>query len=365
MTSNCSPASFYTVSFLERNCLSSSSSVSDEESVCDFGLGVEDVDHSTEATPKFFESGQLLWEIAAHTEGMAEKTKAVQTPEMILTDSSYLSFNLFQDENQNQAALDFTKTGLLSGQHCIELLTDENRPLHSRASKADHGIEADDGLGDDFDNLDTVSTYQSSNSDVSPFLEACEWVDSQCDGTNRSFRSSQTMRTPSGFRIDRSPSKGSESSPMSDSSSDIFSTYDPKFSVPGDFMQSAPELSHFMELPDFVHLSLDETKINKSNKKTIKRMFSGAISRLNDVLYNCTHTKQRRKERKILKKLESTCRESVTPSASSSCGVYRRRNTFICQKMEGMMTEGRTRQMKKIGQPLNKGPSMIIGSIKE
>jgi len=332
--------------------------LSDEESVYDFGLGVEDVDHSTEATPKFFESGQLLWEIAAHTEGTVEKRTAVQTPEMILTDSSYLSFNVFQDENQNQATLDFTKADLLSGRHCIELLTDENRSLYSRASKADHGIEADDGLGDDFDSLDTVSTYQSSNSDVPPLLEACEWVDSQYDRTNRSFRSSQTMRTPNGFRIDRSSSKGSESSPVSDSSSDIFSAYDPKFSIQRDFMQSAPELSHFIELPDLVHLSLDETRINKASKKTIKRMFSGAISRLNDVLYNCVHTKQRRKERKILKKLESTCKESVTPSASSSCGVYRRRNTFICQKMEGMMTEGNTRQMKKTGQTLNKGDSV-------
>ena len=443
-----------------------------EEEDDDIGL----VDLSTDMVPTFFESGQLMWEISAQTEADHEQPTLMR-PEIVLTDSSF-SLSGFQEDNRHdkegnntarerRSLLDShqekpgdvdnmdARTAVLSGQHCFELLTDENDPLCSSSAQQHASVECqatevtlDDASRPLLDGERLASDIATIHAAVHPLEAAAadclmhqqhhrlaaehgsdrktsdrtedpsphslqmdpqqqqqqhhhhqaqqqqdlrdheESYVGQSGNEERRNKESfkklgighlrQTsndavlMDTLPSFKAAVSPNvcKGKEAFDIADSASEIFRTQDPRFVIGNVYEVSQEKESEQMKPPKLTALSL-QPRIEKQDSAlhchpdrysfspepsprihtpgcSLKDVLSSAMSKINDVVYSCTHTKQRRREREILKKLQARSRGSLTPNASSSCGAYRRRNTLIRQKMEGMIdNESKTRSSNK------------------
>ena len=438
-----------------------------EEEEDDIGF----VDLSTDMVPTFFESGQLMWEISAQTETDHEQPTLMR-PEIVLTDSSFSLSGLQEDHrhdkegnntarerrslvNSHQQPDDVdsidAKTAVLSGQHCFELLTDENDPLCSSTAQQRASVEclATEATTDDasrplLDGIRSASDVAASHAAVHPLeaaaadclmhqqhhclvdengsdrktsdcTEDCSLHSLQKDSQKQqqhhhqeqeqqqqdlrdreesyvgqsgdeerrnkeSFKKlgighlRQTsndavlMDTLPSFKAPVSPNlcTGKEAFDIADSASEIFRTQDPRFVIGNVYDVSAAKESERMKPPKLTALSL-QPRIEKQDSAlhchpdrhtfspepsprvhapgcSLKDVLSSAMSKINDVVYSCTHTKQRRREREILKKLQARSRGNLTPNASAYGGAYRRRNTLIRQKMEGMIdNESKTR----------------------
>lgn len=386
----------------------------------DLGIDGEVVDLAAEMVPTFFESGQLMWEMSARTERLSsDQEPSMMHPEIVLTDSSFLSVSVVQDDldsqedieseqhSRNEAGdeqdnFDQRELQALTGQHCFELLTDEDGPLCSNASDATELSETDGAHAKP--KLDEANDAQpeasaSSSTDKSAASEPISTLScpvhsviDDCDWMERQYRirrlqdrmpQAQGMNQGRSFLMDSAPSlmipsasRDVESLRLADSASDILATYDPDYFIAG--FQETPRQRRALtmrgtRLPMLTQISLSQPfEISKSGMHlnlpqlsgltpdpsprrrpngpgcSLKDIFTSAMSKFNEVLYNCTHAKQRRQERKILKKLTSS-KENMTPS-SSAPGVYRRRHTLICQKMEGMINnEAKAKQsLKKV-----------------
>lgn len=385
----------------------------------DFGLDGEVVDLAAEMVPAFFETGQLMWEMSARTERISDEEPSMQRPEIVLTDSSFLSVSVVQDDvvsqEDHERAQDSRNVAederddcdqrekVLSG-HCFELLTDEDGPLCSNASDVDGEFQEAATDGDDAQpklnetNLAQLEASTSSSNDLSAssepsdtlscpvhsVIDDCDWIDRQYGNRGNQGRTINTrgMKEVKSYFMDSAPtltvpSKKTESITLSDSASDLFATYDLDFRI-ADF-QSAPrrKRAYTMRPPQshrpplmpqasmpagYFGLSKGVASLNirrpsgspdnspRAHKPgcSLKDVFTSALNRFNEVLYNCTHAKQRRQEKKILKKLQARGNGNITPS-SSAAGAYRRRHTFICQKMEGMINnESKLKSTKRL-----------------
>lgn len=377
----------------------------------DLGLEGEVVDLATEMEPSFFETGQLMWEMSARTERISDEEPSMQRPEIVLTDSSFLSVSVVQDDlvsqedferaqdsrnvaEDEQDNFDQQEKQVLSGQHCFELLTDEDGPMCENITDVDddefHKAEMD-GIGAkpklNEMTLAQLEASTSSSNDLSAssepsdtlscpvhsVIDDCDWMDRQYGNKSNQGRTAnaQGMKAVKSYFMDSAPSlmipssKKTDSITLSDSASDLFATYDLDFRI-GQFHSAPRRKRAYTMRPNQPHrpplmpnaslpagyfdigrsvTSLNIRRPSRSEENSprahkpgcsLKDVFTLAMNRFNEVLYNCTHAKQRRQERKILKKLQARSNGNITPS-SSATGAYRRRHTFICQKMEGMI----------------------------
>jgi len=387
----------------------------------DLGVEGEVVDLAAEMVPSFFETGQLMWEMNARTERISDEEPSALRPEIVLTDSSFLSVSGIQDDlvsedeferepdsrsvsEDEQDNFDQREKQMLSGQHCFELLTDEDGPLCSNASDVDDEFQTAETSGTDAKpklNETTVAQVEASTSSsndmsassdpsdtlscpVHSAIDDCDWMDRQFGNKSNQGRTANTqgMKEAKSYFMDSAPSlmipasKQTESMTLSDSASDLIATYDLDFRIrdfhsaprrkrahtmrpphpprPRLMPQSSMPAGYFGITKDVPSLNLPRPSRSEEHSPrahkpgcSLKDVLTSAMCKFNEVLYNCTHAKQRRQEKKILKKLQARSNGCVTPS--SSAAAYRRRHTFICQKMEGMINnESKLKSTKRL-----------------
>lgn len=369
---------------------------SDQFSTTDSEFEIEEeiVDLSAEMAPAFFESGQLMWEISAHTEGLArEEQPYMSRPEIVLTDSSFLSINVFQDDPLTPEDLERLRSSgkisvderelaksskPLSVHGYFELLTDEDRPLRSYSQSGE--LTAEPCGKDNTLYLSAKPILNNTALPPSPFhLMDCP---THLAAVDKEWRKQQRLGDEKGQSDMRVPAldlkqlacvqpispKDAGSLPIADSASDIFSTHDPKFVI-GDQNHSRSEASckpkpaqfrHQWSLPAHIREAgtapviapqclqhSPEPSPRELPGCSVKELLTTFVASFQAVLKSRSHSKKKKQEKKVLKKLEARMQEVSTPG-SSACGVYRRRNTIICQRMEGMINNEDIRTAKSL-----------------
>eukprot|EP00210_Caulerpa_lentillifera_P003302 g3153.t1 len=298
-----------------------------------------------------FEPSQLLWEISAHTEKTSDQMSSRRFPELVLTDSSFLSTTTMiqddvienqYDKNRNRVggSTSFEKPTYTE---LFELLTDENEPISFQSSVSTshhhhHRCVHEDSIFSPRPHLHPRS--RSSSPSLQPHDE--EEISLNCS------------------------SKLAPSSRRSRLINDQYPSFDQyqmlrkvniqvqlelnKIEASRQQMQSIEDNNN--RVPVTSAVSSKEEGVTP--RCSLKDAVTNTMSKISRLFYHCCHRQQSKKEKELLKKIRENCNRihpnSVhSPSGSASSSYHQRRHALMKKKIEGMINSSaeHVQQLKK------------------
>jgi len=242
----------------------------------DLSEHVPEVSENANFTNSVFQPNQLLWEISAHTEDHGDQQETRILPELVLTDSSFLSVGSNHDERLTWSAAHPPRDAINSPQF-LELLTDEITPRNQEDTK-----------------------IQTSRKSLG--LEGV---------TKREEVQSRPSCLEQGFDLQQRVRKAT--------------------------IQVQLELNE-MEANRQVMQSTEASRTLETPRCSVKETVSNSFSKLGRAFYHCCHRKQSKKEEALLRKMRENCSKNQTsPMAPASTSYRQRRNLMLRKRIEGMI----------------------------
>lgn len=244
----------------------------------DLSEDVPEVSENANFTNSVFEPNQLIWEISAHTEDHCDQQESRILPELVLTDSSFLSIGSNHDERLAWSATHPPRDAINSPRF-LELLTDEVTPRKHENNKIQsprpsHGVEG----------VNRRKEVQSRPS---------------CVALEQGFDLQQRVRKAT--------------------------------------IQVQLELNE-IEASRQVMQSTEASRKLDTPRCSVKETVSNSLSKLGRAFYHCCHRKQSKKEEALLRKMRENCSKNQTsPMAPASKSYRQRRNLMLRKRIEGMI----------------------------